>query len=797
MKNLFLITGVLLCSAALAGCVKKPHVDEPDEPKETKISLTAGIETRTDFTDPANPIWSEGDAIGVHIINNSLGLVVGQNIRLNGTFTDEYRKATFTGTAPGLRTGEYTFVGYYPHGEAGAYTTEPTRAEIEIPAVQRPTATSFDARADIMAMKSITHNHTINTPVSYDGLMFKRMLGMVKIVLNSDRLNGEAVKSLTFTTDNAELKLAGKARFDLIEGEFVEFYEGETTSVTAEPAGNIFANGTDALMLCIPAVTIAPGTTMTITGETENYTFEKTKQLDAPVELVPGNWHTMNVTLTREDVTSKNGDGLDYDETLDNQWERSNVDGKVTIGKAEFSLKKLPGSPDKYDFVFYDQVIKDNFIHITLPASKIGSELVFERVENPDNWSLEFIHNGDLYYGSGTSMNTAASNIAEGKTTITKDGTNITYKMAVKFTDGVVLKAKFVGTATDLDYIEVGEDVIPGANQYAYNGKLYDIEAPFYSPQREGTDGVGIIYLPALTGFDTRAQFNLPLTVIDNATGQETLDLMYILGQDSGELVVFTNGERSQISPGSASNMVSGTMNLAVNKEARTMTVTADVLYKNDIHLRINYSGPIAGVYGTTTAPSSIDELVGTWDVNEVITKAYGGANYFTNNHVITISKIDDTTIEISNFTNGATLFEGGNGNGGDVVRANVNSVMTMKIGKDVVLDPAWSSDGSSTYVVPMTSWNISVAKNAEFKDQTFRKTADGTIIMVMWNSITGFDIGHPMLTYAVGDWTGTSLKKTWFYACNTIWTKRVVVSEYGDPGSAGRPGRNTGSTNW
>lgn len=72
-----------------------------------------------------------------------------------------------------------------------------------------------------------------------------------------------------------------------------------------------------------------------------------------------------------------------------------------------------------------------------------------------------------------------------------------------------------------------------------------------------------------------------------------------------------------------------------------------------------------------------------------------------------------------------------------------------------------------------MTNYNIQGKQTTAWKEQQFVKTTDGTMMLVMQNGISQLsDLGNPMLTYAVGDWSGGSLVNTYFYACCTIWTK-------------------------
>ncbi len=291
----FTIIAVLLCAATLTGCVRDN--DAKVNGNKTRVSLTAGIETRTDFSDPSAPKWSTGDAIGVHFVQAD---IVDNHHRLE-SYSEDGTLATFSGEVA-LDQGQYTIYGYYPHGELGDQTNHHATAKIEVPAIQRPTATSFDPAADVMVMWPITHDHN-GTDIIHDGLQFKRALGMIRIVLDSQDLGAETIQNLAFTTD-AGIELAGLGHFDLTDATFIEFYDGAATTITAEP-DNVLANGTDAILLCVPPMTIPAGTILTITGETEGFTFEKSKTLDADITLEAGNWHTMNIELVGNEVTPK------------------------------------------------------------------------------------------------------------------------------------------------------------------------------------------------------------------------------------------------------------------------------------------------------------------------------------------------------------------------------------------------------------------------------------------------------------------------------------------------------------
>lgn len=312
MRKLVYIASALLLSAAITGCAG--NEDKNAAEGTTSFSLTAGFEigNETKTANPTAPVWTNGDMIGITIVDNSTGTVAFENIGVPGITDNGGQTATFAGTLPDFNAGEYAFHAYYPYGDENNYSDTATEAKIIIPAVQRPTATSFDPMADVMLMKSFDYIHD-GSAMSHDGLRFKRALGMIKFVLDMPEVEGQHIRKLTFKTDNPELQLAGKADFDLVAGEFSGFYSDAVTQVIAVPSGDILADGTGEIWVCIPAMTIGTDVTITVEGETEGYTFTKSATVGEvndgqPIEIVAGNYHTMNVTLGADEVTERQPD---------------------------------------------------------------------------------------------------------------------------------------------------------------------------------------------------------------------------------------------------------------------------------------------------------------------------------------------------------------------------------------------------------------------------------------------------------------------------------------------------------
>jgi hypothetical protein len=753
MRKIILIASVLLGALTLAGCAK----DKPVEGSRiTSISLTAdvagSIETRTDITDPMNPVWTDGDAIGLYFAAGDE--MVERNIRLEGTFTEDHATATFEGEAV-LEEGDYTLYGYYPHGAVGDATEHYSTALIAVPAVQYPSATSFDAAADIMTMKPVAHQHT-GEAISYDGLQFKRSLAILKIVLTGEGLAGEALRSVSITTNDPAVNFAGMGHFDLSDGSFKGFYRDASTTVTAEPVEDVYANGTDAVLICVPAMTIAAGTELTITGRTDSYVFERSVEVHEDMNLSAGNFFRIAMTIPEVEEY----DPLAYDETLENEWL---FDGqKVGIEYAAFEVYREPAR-DGYAFYFFDAAPDGPYynraILFYLPAAKIGQEIDLQvESDEADYWEFNFDAEG-YYYGSGR-PETYEKNIAAGKMIVQKEGTDIVYKLAVEFTNGQILKAKYVGEAIDRDYIEVGEDIMPGENQWAYNGVLTNIGDVEYDAMLE-TQGVGVLCLYDETGRNS-VDLYLPLEMFDG----RNINLFEI---EYPWMIDYYGDFDFMLPTQSSSNesfgkMTSGTISVTLEGEGR-ITIVSDLVYNDAVHLRVNYSGLGYGVPEPPEPPkptvpiTSIDQLVGDWVVEQKLMQ-YGGGTFFATSHTheLTINKVSDTSLDIINFSGARTIY---NEPLDDDIRVAINANLEMVIPTNVELIPSWQGEGTSHFIPYFGDGNYGGGWGVPFAPQTFGETEDGEIVMRMNPNYLSFVQ------------TGNSnTDGTYFYTYSVIWTK-------------------------
>jgi hypothetical protein len=183
--------------------------------------------------------------------------------------------------------------------------------------------------------------------------------------------------------------------------------------------------------------------------------------------------------------------------------------------------------------------------------------------------------------------------------------------------------------------------------------------------------------------------------------------------------------------------------------------------------LRVNYTGPgrnfpeIPEPPKPTVPITSIDQLVGTWDVEQKIFRYVGGGSFMPSKltHTLTISKVDDKTIKIENFS-GARIFYKDPVIGDDI-KATINGNLEMIIPTNVELIPSWQGDGTSHFIPYSGSGGYGDGWNVPFPPQAFGKTADGDIVMRMnIDYLAHVHTGDP-------DFDGT-----YFFSSDVVWTK-------------------------
>jgi hypothetical protein len=172
-----------------------------------------------------------------------------------------------------------------------------------------------------------------------------------------------------------------------------------------------------------------------------------------------------------------------------------------------------------------------------------------------------------------------------------------------------------------------------------------------------------------------------------------------------------------------------------------------------------------------------IDRMTGKWDVHEYFVNMNAPNNIYTNDHVITITKVDRLTIEISDFS--GTNDPETPGRYGDTVTAEVdNYTGTMRITSPVLLTPSWAAD-QATMLLPAFSNVIGENMGREFPVQTITEDAGGKLKMVLKTGErtqqinTGSGTITAPVTYLVISYQMAEITRIFSYYLDTVWTKQ------------------------
>ena len=270
-----------------------------------KVTLTADkptvvSENRTELDNEGQPLWSVGDQIGAYAETG----VDGEGKTTYGNYSltnDNETEATATTSFTGNTALVNTLYVYYPYVAGDAINAEGV-VKANLLSTQTPTATSFDGKADIMIAKPVTLGAEGN---QLSDLEFARLGAIVKVVLkdNTGSLAEEHLSSLTMTTAN---NIAGKVYLDAINQELGTLYDdtSRSKSVTANytTATHFVVNGENAVYFVVYPQTLASGSTVSFTAQTENYKISKSIALPSDIALESGVVTTLNVSLAAEHI---------------------------------------------------------------------------------------------------------------------------------------------------------------------------------------------------------------------------------------------------------------------------------------------------------------------------------------------------------------------------------------------------------------------------------------------------------------------------------------------------------------
>lgn len=277
----------LFCGAALmVGCQQEDIVHSTPNGEIVNITIDADYpDTRTYINESAGRVeWSSNDQIVVFENNNYSNSTKTTINNSKATFSVTFIKDSSTST--------FNYNALYPLSSF-VEASGCERVQLSLPAQQSASASSFDAKADILIAKQ----QTKGAQATSLSMQFKRLVAMAKLSFKG-LPSGTKISEVTFTANGKAL--AGKCIVNLSKGEVVEksnYSKEESINVKYDQS---ISASTPIYFNCYPT-TIGSGETFSVTVTTDNgssYTKSVTLAAGKSLRFEDGDLSTFTVDMS-------------------------------------------------------------------------------------------------------------------------------------------------------------------------------------------------------------------------------------------------------------------------------------------------------------------------------------------------------------------------------------------------------------------------------------------------------------------------------------------------------------------
>lgn len=321
MKNYFnYAASAVLSILVLASCSKENLVDNSNGRKLHFVVKTAeSAPVKSYITSDGNgsytPIWHKSDEIAIFTAN------ITENTPVSGNLSNTNKDgatASFDGVVSATTSGVFKAIypagrvtnGLAPEGDAecvGVNLGDPDNGF-----VQKPVLGSFDPLCDILVSKPTAYTSDGEIVTSND-VYFKRVMSVVKVVLNGSDAANQAVSAFTMNADGATL--SGRAKIDVTNAR-VESWTVKNSFVKAAFAESnepiINDENKNAFFLEVNPVTLPKDSKLTITAETATHYINKEITLPRDIVFPEGQMAVLNITINKDNLTAKSAQSTKY-----------------------------------------------------------------------------------------------------------------------------------------------------------------------------------------------------------------------------------------------------------------------------------------------------------------------------------------------------------------------------------------------------------------------------------------------------------------------------------------------------
>ena len=396
--------------AVIAACSLVSCAKDELKPAATEKSLHFVINTAENSTMKSfvennldgtyTPKWTNGDELAIFIgtINDKTSsptatlsntAETGTTASFDGTVPTDLTKGSFLSFSPAG-----AFVKGYSNGTVGINLSE----------IQTPSSLTIDKACDVLVAKScdfIAENGT----VAINDLYFKRIFSIVKVNLKgAAALNGEKVTSFTLS---APATLTGRAAVDLSTASISQWNTKNESVVAKYTTDNPAFGGENGLentvWFVVNPTTVASGSVVTFSGETENYTFSKDVTLSKDLVFPQSQMAVINLTIGEGNYTAKTAEtrifveGFDNVETTKTQLQPS-VTGAFGTGVTEALAYTYSSDNTNLRYNNNGHSSTNPYLYLSLP----NDNLIISNIKISGKTALKFSYQAKTNSGSST-----------------------------------------------------------------------------------------------------------------------------------------------------------------------------------------------------------------------------------------------------------------------------------------------------------------------------------------------------------------------------------------------------------
>lgn len=295
MKKFLFSIATIACVAFIFSSCEKEIVDNTTPVSSDTVTITFNASSSLlgskTYIDGNNVKWADsGEIIRAFEVAtpNAGNPVTASRYSSEGETTDSGATMTFGTSWPALSTEDYSsfdYYAFYPNSAYQAPAKDPNVSSVLIntPALQTPTADSFDPAADLLIAKAKTG---LTSQPSELSLQFARAVAVAKMTIKNLETT-DPITKITFSAKNGDtpVKLAGRTAYNLASASLVSSYASNVaeTSIVINCSGitqtaNTSA-GTPVFFTCYPFAlnSTTPGSfKVVVETATESFTKEVT-----------------------------------------------------------------------------------------------------------------------------------------------------------------------------------------------------------------------------------------------------------------------------------------------------------------------------------------------------------------------------------------------------------------------------------------------------------------------------------------------------------------------------------------